>query len=99
METVIVNARLGASTKHAADRVLAANHRTWSQVIQSLAAYMNRTNSIPDSLTGTDEAALRERQRAREFLLAASGIVDAPGLATDSDTDQALFDALMERYG
>jgi len=94
-----VNARVEAEDKQAADRVLAASQRTWSQAIQALAAYMKRTNSFPEVLSQPALDKERERQRGWELLMSMSGIATSPDLATDEGTAQVFYDAMMARHG
>jgi len=99
MPTTIVNARVDADDKRAADQVLASSHRTWSQAIQALAATMARTQRYPEALAQTDEAEQRERQRRFDILLSTSGISKSPELATDQRIAQILFDETTVRHG
>ena len=99
MSTIIVNARLDAATKKAADQVLASQRRTWSQAIQALAAYIGRTHTFPQVLDEPTPDEMAERQRKSDILMSVCGISKAPELATDEGTDQVLYEALLERYG
>ncbi|MCL2470876.1 MAG: type II toxin-antitoxin system RelB/DinJ family antitoxin [Propionibacteriaceae bacterium] len=96
MSTVMVNARVSAADKSAADRVLAANRSTWSQVIQSLAAYMTRTGSYPEWLLEPSDDA--EQQRRTDLLMSVAGISHSPDLASDSRTADILYEALTARH-
>ena len=97
MSTATISARVNIKDKSAADKVLAASHRTWSQAIQALAAYIGRTHTIPDVLEPVDEDA--ERKRNWDRLMSLAGISKNPELATDEGADQILYEAMMERYG
>jgi len=97
MSTITISARVNVKDKNAAEKVLAANHRTWSQAIQALAAYIGRTHTIPAVLEPVDEDA--ERQRNWDKLMSLAGVSKSPELATDESSDQILYEAMMERYG
>lgn len=99
MSTISINARVDAETKKAADRVLAAQRRTWSQAIQALAAYIGRTHTFPAVLDEPSPDEMAERQRKLDILMGVCGISSSPELATDEGTDQVLYEALLERYG
>ena len=99
MPTVMVNARVDAEDKRAADQVLAASRRTWSEAIQALSSYMARTRAFPAELDQPAEDETAERQRALDTLLGVAGISAAPELATDAGADQVLRDAMTRRHG
>ena len=95
--TTMVNARVKTADKVAADKVLAANRRTWSQMIQDLAAYLGRTQAIPDILDAPDDEA--EWRRKRDILMSVAGIVTSPELITDEDDERLLYEEMMRRHG
>lgn len=95
----MVNARVKTKDKQAADQVLAAERRTWSQAIQALAAYMGRTHEYPAFLKEPSPEEMAERQRKRDLLMSMAGIAKSPKLVTDEDTDKILFEEMMRRYG
>jgi len=99
MATVLVNARVDAKEKEAADRVLAADRRTWSQAIQALVAYISRTRKFPEVLDEPSPDEMTERQRKLDILMSVCGIAKGPGIATDEDADQIRYEELMKRYG
>jgi len=97
MSTATISARVSVKDKSAADKVLAASHRTWSQAIQALAAYIGRTQTIPDVLEPVDEDA--ERKRNWDRLMSLAGIVKSPELITDEDDDRLIYEEMMRRHG
>jgi len=97
MSTATISARVNVKDKSAADKVLAANRRTWSQAIQALAAYIGRTQTIPDVLEPVDEDAERERNWDR--LMSLAGIVKSPEMITDEDDERLLYEEMMRRHG
>lgn len=99
MASVIVNARVDADDKRDADRVLAANRRTWSQAIQALAAYMRRTNSYPEALIDPDGRLDQERERRMGVLSGASGIAKSNGFSHDDAAARLERDGWVKRYG
>jgi|GEM_PF-4278863 len=99
MTTVMVNARVRADEKRAADKVLAADGRTWSQAIQALSAYMAKTKSFPEVLDQPTEDELAERQRKLDILMSVCGIVNSPDLITDEDDERLLYEEMMRRHG
>jgi len=99
MSSVLVNARVDAATKAEADRVLAAERRTWSQAIQALAVYMRRNHEFPKVLDEPSPDELAERQRKLDILMSVCGIVTSPDLITDEDDDRILYEEMMRRHG
>jgi len=99
MAKVAVNARVDAADKKAADAVLAARRRTWSQAIQALAAHMARTHQYPEILEEPTPDEMAERQRKLDILMSVAGISTSPDLATDEGTDRIRFEEMMRRYG
>ena len=99
MSTIIVNARLDAATKKAADQVLSSQRRTWSQAIQSLAAYIGRTHTFPKVLDEPTPDEMAERQRKSDILMSVCGIVKSPKLITDEDDERLLYEEMMRRHG
>ena len=97
MSTATISARVNVKDKSAADKVLAANRRTWSQAIQALAAYIGRTQTIPDVLEPVDEDAERERNWDR--LMSLAGIVKSPEMITDEDDERLVYEEMMRRHG
>jgi len=95
--TVTISARVSAVDKKAAETVLVANRRTWSQAIQALAAYIGRTQTIPEELDPVDEDS--ERQRNWDRLMSLAGMSTSPDLATDEGADQILYEEMMRRHG
>jgi len=99
MSTTMVNARVKTADKLAADRVLAANRRTWSQMIQGLAAYVGRTQTIPDVLAQPPADDDAEWERKRDILMSVAGIATSPDLITDEDDERLLYEEMMRRHG
>jgi antitoxin component of RelBE/YafQ-DinJ toxin-antitoxin module len=100
MATVTVNARLDQRTKTRADVVLASENRTWSQAIQALASYLDRTQRFPSELVEPpSEARERERQRRHDALMALAGSLASPDLQTDRDTQRVLDEEMVRRFG
>ena len=99
MSTVMVNARVNLEDKQEADRVLAAQRRTWSQAIQALASYMKRTHSFPEVLDQPTADELAERQRKSEIWKSLCGISTSTEALTDEAADQIRFEELMRKHG
>ena len=99
MSTIMVNARVNAEDKMEADRVLAAQQRTWSQSIQALASYIRRTRSFPSVLDEPTIDVLEEQQHTHDILMGVCGISTSVEGLTDEAAARILFEETKRRHG